>query len=64
MSKFRLPRKVKKKIRRDFYFYPLDEANKTYTVAFPRENQEDYDAFRKGILTNAWDWVRRKYKEK
>lgn len=62
MSKFRLPRKVKKKIRKDFYFYPLDEINKTYTVAFPRENQEDYDAFKKGILTNVWDWVRRKHK--
>ncbi len=54
MSKFRLPRKTKKKIRKEFYFYPKDERD-FYLVAFPRQNQEDYNAFKKGILTNMLD---------
>jgi len=54
MTKFRLPRKTKKKIRKGFYFYPKDERG-FYLVAFPRQNQEDYNAFKKGILTNMLD---------
>jgi hypothetical protein len=54
MSKFRLPRKTKKKIRKGFYLYPKDEKD-CYLVAFPRENQEDYNAFKKGILSNILD---------
>ena len=54
MARFRLPRKTKKKIRKNFYLYPKDE-NDCYLVAFPRENQEDYNAFKKGILTNILD---------
>ena len=54
MSKFRLPRKTKKKIRKGFYFYPKDERG-FYLVAFPRQNQEDYNAFKKGILSNMLD---------
>ena len=54
MAKFRLPRKTKKKIRKGFYFYPKDERD-FYLVAFPRKDQEDYNAFKKGILTNMLD---------
>jgi hypothetical protein len=54
MSKFRLPRKTKKKIRKGFYLYPKDERN-CYLVAWPRKDQEDYNAFKKGILTNILD---------
>ena len=53
-KQFRLPRKTKKKIRKGFYFYPKDERG-CYLVAFPRENQEDYNAFKKGILSNILD---------
>jgi len=54
MAKFRLPRKTKKKIRKGFYFYPKDERD-FYLVAFPRKDQEDYNAFKKGILSNMLD---------
>ena len=56
--KFRLPRKTKKKIRKGFYFYPKDERG-FYLVAFPRQNQEDYNAFKKGILSNMLDDLKR-----
>ena len=59
--KFRLPRKTKKKIRKGFYFYPKDERD-CYLVAFPRKDQEDYDAFKKGILTNFLDDLKKTYK--
>ena len=58
MTKFRLPRKTKKKIRKGFYFYPKDERG-FYLVAFPRQNQEDYNAFKKGILSNMLDDLKR-----
>ena len=58
MNGFRLPRKTKKKIRKNFYLYPKDE-NDCYLAAFPRENQEDYNAFKKGILTNILDDLKR-----
>ena len=54
MTKFRLPRKTKKKIRKGFYFYPKNERD-CYLVAWPRKDQEDYNAFKKGILTNILD---------
>lgn len=59
--KFRIPRKKKKKISAGFYLYPLDPKDNTYLSAFPKENQEDYDAFKKGILTNILDEIKTKY---
>ena len=61
MTKFRIPRKKKKKISVGFYLYPLDPINNTYLSAFPKENQEDYDAFKKGILSNLLDEIKTKY---
>jgi len=61
MPKFRIPRKKKKKISKGFYLYPLDPIDNTYLSAFPKENQEDYDAFKKGILTNILDEIKEKY---
>ncbi len=58
--KFRLPRKTKKKIKKGFYFYPKDERD-CYLVAFPRKDQEDYNAFKKGILTNMLDEIKQKH---
>jgi hypothetical protein len=58
MNGFRLPRKTKKKIRKNFYLYPKDEKD-CYLAAFPRKNQEDYNAFKKGILTNILDDLKR-----
>jgi hypothetical protein len=50
MKSFRLPRKIKKRIKREFYFYPMDPVHRTYLVAWPRDNQQDYDAWKNGIL--------------
>ena len=61
MKKFRIPRKQKKKIRKGFYLYPLDPIDNTYLSAFPKDNQEDYDAFKKGVLTNILDEIKEKY---
>jgi len=58
MTKFRLPRKTKKKIRKGFYLYPKDERG-YYQAAFPRKDQEDYNAFKKGILSNMLDDLKR-----
>jgi hypothetical protein len=63
MKQFRLPRKVKKKMYKHGYFYPMDPVEKTYQMAFPKENQEDYDAYKKGILTNLFDDLKRLAKE-
>ena len=59
--KFRIPRKKKKKISVGLYLYPLNPKDNTYLSAFPKENQEDYDAFKKGVLTNILDEIKKKY---
>ena len=46
---FRLPRKVKKKLKKDLYTYPKSEKN-TYQLAWPYRIKEDYVAYRKGLL--------------
>jgi hypothetical protein len=49
MKKFRLPRKTKKRLKKDFYTYPKSERN-TYLVAWPSKYEEDYIAYKKGLL--------------
>ena len=48
-KKFRLPRKIKKKLKKDFFTYPKSERD-TYLVAWPYKYEEDYIAHRKGLL--------------
>ena len=48
MSKFRLPRKIKKKLSSVFFLYP--EVDGGSLMALPKENQKDYDAYKNGIL--------------
>lgn len=47
MSKFRIPRKVKKKLKKDMWFYPMDEVTKTYEMIFPCDSQESYNAWKR-----------------
>jgi len=47
--KFRLPRKTKKRLKKDFYTYPKSERN-TYLIAWPSKYEEDYIAYKKGLL--------------
>ena len=48
-KKFRLPRKIKKKLKKDFFTYPKSEKD-TYLVAWPYKYEEDYIAYKKGLL--------------
>ena len=48
-KKFRLPRKIKKKLKKDFFTYPKSERD-TYLVAWPYKYEEDYIAYKKGLL--------------
>ena len=45
-TKFRLPRKTKKKLKNDLYTYPISEKN-TYLIAWPYRLEEDYVAYKK-----------------
>jgi hypothetical protein len=47
--KFRLPRKIKKKLKNDLFSYPKSEKN-TYLIAWPYKYEKDYIAYKKGIL--------------
>ena len=60
--KFRIPRKVKKKIKKDYWLYPMDEVDKTYMKANPHKNQKDYDAFKRNELSGMLFNIRKSYK--
>ena len=49
-KKFRLPRKTKKRLKKDLYIYPKSEKD-TYLVGWPYKDEEDYNAYKKGLLT-------------
>ena len=49
MKKFRLPRKTKKRLKKDFFIYTKSERD-TYLVAWPSKYEEDYIAYKKGLL--------------
>lgn len=51
MKKFRLPRKVKKKLKSKIFLYPSDSDGSSL-MAHPTKNQEDYTAYKNGKLTN------------
>lgn len=50
-DKFRLPRKLKKRLRKGFWLYPADEKGNSQ-MAFPFRSKEDYEALKGGIVTN------------
>lgn len=54
MNKFRLPRKTKKKLEHKLWLYPADEIGNRL-MANPKHCKEDYDAIKKGIVTNLFD---------
>ena len=62
MKKFRLPRKIKKKLK-GLYLYPADEKGGSL-AAWPKRSQEDYDALKKGIVRNLNDKKNSKAKRK
>ena len=58
-TKFRLPRKIKKRLKKDFYTYPKSERN-TYLIAWPYRLEEDYVAYKKGLLTGIKKLIKKK----
>jgi hypothetical protein len=48
-KKFRLPRKLKKKLKNDFFTYPKSERD-TYLIAWPYKYEKDYMDYKKGLL--------------
>jgi hypothetical protein len=62
MKKFRLPRKTKKKLKKDFFTYPKSEKD-TYLVAWPYKYEEDYIAYKKGLLRGLKEELRKSYKK-
>jgi hypothetical protein len=64
MAKFRLPRKIKKKLQKDMWFYPKDEVTQTYEMIFPFESQKNYDAFKKGEVSSLLQEIKKGYKKK
>jgi hypothetical protein len=63
MSKFRLPRKEKKKLKKQFWLYARDEKGSS-RMAFPAKRKEDYDAMKQGLVKSFFDWRTPEEKEK
>ena len=61
--KFRVPRKIKKKIKKDIWFYPKDNKD-CYLVCFPRRSQQEYDDWKQGKVWGALADVKNKYYER
>jgi hypothetical protein len=62
-KKFRLPRKLKKKLKKDLWFYPMDPTARTYLVAWPTQIEEDWKALKAGIVTGIKSEIRIKTNE-
>ncbi|WP_373056709.1 hypothetical protein [Zunongwangia sp. H14] len=54
MAKLRIPRKLKKELKKGFWFYPPDE-NGSSLHASPSRDINDFMAYKKGVLTNLVD---------
>lgn len=61
MGKFRLPRKLKKKLKGKIFLYPSDGEGSLMT--FPTDNQKDYDAYKRGELERPFSFTKRSIKE-
>ena len=62
MKKFRLPRKTKKKLKQDLFTYPKSERD-TYLVAWPYKYEEDYIAYKKGLLRGLKEESKKRLKD-
>ncbi|WP_133240804.1 hypothetical protein [Marixanthomonas spongiae] len=54
MASFKIPRKLKKRLKKGLWLYPSD-ADGNSTMAFPYRCQEDFTAYKKGTLRNLAD---------
>lgn len=53
-KKFRIPRKIKKHLKKSLWLYPADDEGNSLR-ATPSKKQEDYTAYKKGVLRNLFD---------
>jgi len=61
-KKFRIPRKLKKKIKTGLYLYPPD-MNGNSVMGFPKKNQSDYTAYKQGILKDRFKRTKSQIKQ-
>ena len=61
-KKFRLPRKTKKRLEKDFYTYPKSERD-SYLIAWPSKYEEDYIAYKKGLLRGLKEESKKRLKD-
>ncbi|WP_373056718.1 hypothetical protein [Zunongwangia sp. H14] len=54
MARFRIPRKLKKELKKGFWFYAPDE-NGSSLYASPARDIDDFKAYKKGMLSNLID---------
>jgi hypothetical protein len=54
MKNFRLPRKLKKSLKKGLWLYPPDEKGNSL-MASPHRSEKDFVAYKKGILRNLSD---------
>ncbi len=54
MKKFKIPRKLKKRLKKGFWLYNPDE-NGSSLMASPHRNKKDFIAYKKGMLRNLID---------
>lgn len=52
MKKFRIPRKIKKKLQKTLFTYKHDQGTKAFFLAFPSFDEEDFNAYIDGKLTS------------
>lgn len=63
MNKFRLPRKIKKKLKRTIYLYPPDKDGNSL-MAFPTRDEKDYIALKQGTVKNILERGRNRQEKK
>ena len=63
MKQFRLPRKIKKSLKKGFWLYPPDEKRNSLMIS-PAKSQEDFMAVKKGIARDLFDLKESKSRRK
>lgn len=59
--KFRLPRKIKKILKKEHLFHP-PAADKSRMMASPTQSQQDYNGFKRGLLSPLFSTTKKEQK--
>jgi hypothetical protein len=62
MKQFRVPRKLKKKLKKDLWLYPMNPITKTYLMAHPYYDEKDFKAWKNKIVTGTLQTLKQKHK--